>query len=138
VIRVYDEDLRYSTDLKEHDFIGGCVFTLGELMGSTGCSIARPLRQGKAFVVLKWQEIVETREVLEFRFSGKDLGLLMKKQGDKLQLAKDVLEKMEKLNVAKTVLEKFDPYFKVEQLNNETKVGLFWKSVMKTLRVTGM
>jgi hypothetical protein len=133
VIRVYDEDLRYSTDLKEHDFIGGCVFTLGELMGSTGCSIARPLRQGKAFVVLKGQEIVETREVLEFRFSGQDLGLLMKKQGDKLQLAKDVLEKMEKLNVAKTVLEKFDPYFKVEQLNNEDQSWtVVWKSeVMK-------
>jgi hypothetical protein len=131
VIRVYDEDLRYSTDLKEHDFIGGCVFTLGDLMGSTGCSIARPLLRGKAFVILKGQEIIETREVLEFRFSGQDLGLLEKKR--KLQLAKDVLDKMEKLNVAKTVLEKFDPYFKLETLNTEDQSwSIIWKSeVMK-------
>jgi hypothetical protein len=60
VIRVYDEDLRYSTDLVL-DFIGGDV--PGELMGSTGCRIARPLRQGKAFVVLKGQEIAETQSI---------------------------------------------------------------------------
>lgn len=128
VIRVYDEDLRYATDLKEHDFVGGCVFTLGELMGAGGCTIARPLQNGKAFIILTGQEIVETREVLEFRFSGQDLGLLERKNS-KAQLAKDVLEQMEKLNVAKTVLDKFDPYFRLEKLNKEDQS---WKVVWKS------
>jgi len=132
VIRIYDEDLRYATDLKEHDFIGGCVFTLGQLMGSTGCSIAKPLHCGKAFVVLIGQEMIDTREVLEFRFSGQGLGALEKKNS-KVQVAKDVLEKMEKLNVAKSVLEKFDPYFRLEKLNAEDQSWtIIWKSeVMK-------
>ena len=95
VIRVYDEDLRYATDLKEHDYVGGCVFSLGELMGAGGCAIARPLHRGKSYVVLFGQEIIETREVLEFRFSGQDLGLLERKH--KAVLTKDVLESVQKL-----------------------------------------
>ena len=126
IIRVYDEDLRYATDLKEHDFIGGCIFTLGELMGSPGCAIARPLH-GKAFVILVGQEIIETREVLEFRFSGQDLGLLERKH--KVVVAKEVLETMEKINVAKNVLEKFNPFFRIEKLNPEDQS---WKVVWKS------
>ena len=128
VIRVYDEDLRYATDLKEHDFIGGCVFTLGELMGAGGCTIARPLGRSKAFIVLIGQEVIETREVLEFRFSGQDLGLLERKN-NKVQVAKDVLETMQKVNVAKTVLDKFDVYFRLEKLNSEDQSwAVVWKS----------
>ena len=128
VIRVYDEDLRYATDLKEHDFIGGCVFTLGELMGGAGCAIARPLGRGKSFVILVGQEIIETREVLNFRFSGQDLGLLEKKNS-KVQVAKDALETLQKVNVAKTVLDKFDPYFRLEKLNEEDQSWIVvWKS----------
>jgi hypothetical protein len=52
VIRVYDEDLRYATDLKEHDYLGGCIFTLGQLMGARGCSIAKRLARGKSFIVV--------------------------------------------------------------------------------------
>ena len=92
VVRVYDEDLRYATDLKEHDFIGGYVFTLGELLGANGCSIGRPLEKGKSFLVLTGTEIVETREVIEFRFSGQDLGLLERK--NKMQ---DVLKQIDKV-----------------------------------------
>lgn len=131
VVRVYDEDLRYATDLKEHDFIGGCVFTLGELMGAGGCTIARPLHHGKAFVVLIGQEIIETREVLEFRFAGQDLGLLerKKKRATKLDAAKD---KLQKANLAKTVLDKFDAFdvfFRLEQLNDEDQSWtVVWKS----------
>ena len=76
VVRCYDEDLRYATDLKEHDFIGGCVFRLGEVMGAAGCTIARPLHRAKAFVVLTGQEIVENREALQLRLSGERLGVL--------------------------------------------------------------
>ena len=131
VVRVYNEDLQYSTDLKEHDFIGGYFFTLGELMGAGGCSIARPLHHGKSFLILVGQEIIETREVLEFRFSGQDLGLLERKRKNMQvakDVAKDVLDTMQKVNIA-TVLEKFDPYFRFEKLNKEDQT---WKTVWKS------
>ena len=52
IIRVYDEDLRYATDLKEHDYLGGCVFTLGQLMGAKGCTIFKRLGPEKSIMVL--------------------------------------------------------------------------------------
>ena len=131
IVRVYNEDLQYSTDLKEHDFIGGYFFTLGELMGAGGCSIARPLHNGKSFLILVGQEIIETREVLEFRFSGQDLGLLERKRKNMQvakDVAKDVLDTMQKVNIA-TVLEKFDPYFRFEKLNKDDQT---WKTVWKS------
>jgi hypothetical protein len=140
VARVYDEDLRYATDLKEHDFIGGYVFTLGELLGANGCSIGRPLEKGKAFLVLTGSEILETREVLEFRFSGQGLGLLERKnkmqdvlkQIDKVHLAKNALKQIDKVNVAKTMMDQidhFDPYFTLEKLNSEDQTWkVMWKS----------
>jgi hypothetical protein len=139
LLRVYDEDLRYATDLKEHDFVGGCVFTLGELMGAGGCAIARPLNSTKAYVVLIGQEILETREVLDFRFSGQSLGLLQRKKHKKL-MTKDILDSIQKagkkvskevletMNVAK-VLDKFNPFFRLEKLNEEDKTWtVIWKS----------
>ena len=114
IIRVYNEDLRYATDLKEHDYIGGCVFTLGELMGAPGCAVAKPLHSGKAFIVLMGQEIVETREVLEFRFAGQDLGSLEAKKSKKGQQA--------------SVLDS-DFYFRLEKLNEEDQSWtVVWKS----------
>ncbi|KAL7556565.1 hypothetical protein ACA910_009082 [Epithemia clementina (nom. ined.)] len=119
VIRVYNEDLRYATDLKEHDFIGGCVFTLGELIGSPGCAIAKPLQQGKAYTVLMGQEIVETREVLEFRFAAASLGSLdhkAKKQG--------VAQ-----GVANTMSDFCQFYFRLEKLLEEDQSWtVVWKS----------
>lgn len=53
VVRVYDEDLRYSTDLKEHDYLGGCIFTLGQLMGAKGCSVAKKLLRENSFMVVR-------------------------------------------------------------------------------------
>lgn len=127
VVRVYDEDLRYATDLKEHDFIGGSIFTLGELMGAGGCTIARPLGAGKPFVVLIGQEIIETREVLEFRFAGQDLGMLDRKSKNKVFAAKDAVS-----NIKKAALEAMDapdPYFRLEQLNTEDQSWtVVWKS----------
>lgn len=127
VIRVYDEDLRYATDLKEHDFVGGAIFTLGELMGAGGCTIARPLGSGKAFTVLTGQEIIETREVLEFRFAGQDLGVLDRTKKNKILAAKDTVS-----NIKKSALDKFDapdPYFCLEQLNEEDQSwSVVWKS----------
>ena len=131
IVRVYNEDLKYSTDLKEHDFVGGCCFTLGELMGAGGCSVARPLQRGKSFLILIGQEIVETREVLEFRFSGQDLGLLERKK-NRVQLAKDlakdVVDTMQKVNIT-NALEKFNLYCRFEKLNPDDQT---WKTVWKS------
>lgn len=123
VVRVYDEDLRYATDLKEHDYIGGSIFTLGELMGAGGCTIARPLGQEKAFVVLIGKEIIETREVLEFRFAGQDLGVMDRKRSNKILAAKDTVTNI------KQSLDAPDPYFRLEQLNTEDQSWIVvWKS----------
>lgn len=52
IIRVYDEDLRYATDLKEHDYLGGCVFSLGQLMGAKGCTLAKKLARDKSYMIV--------------------------------------------------------------------------------------
>eukprot|EP00980_Cylindrotheca_fusiformis_P018371 scaffold6032_cov100-Cylindrotheca_fusiformis.AAC.2 len=111
VIRVYDEDLRYATALKEHDYLGGCVFTLGRLMGSKGCSIGRRLSKGKSFIVVTGNETVETCEVLEFRFSCQDL------------------IKERSLYEQSRVLDKCNPYFRLEKLNRDDQSwDVIWKS----------
>lgn len=115
IMRVYDEDLRYATDLKEHDYLGGAIFTLGELVGSNGGTLCKPLENGKAFMVLHAEEIVETRDVLEFRLSCQDL---VNMEG---------------------VLDLSDPYFQLERLKDIDKSwDIVWKSevVTKTLSPT--
>jgi C2 domain len=154
VIRVYDEDLRYATDLKEHDYIGGCVFTLSELMGASGCAIARPLSGRSGYhhgnglrpsheidsntiakgpmVVLYGQEILETREVLEFRFSAQGLGLLQKKTKKNIikGLGQEALDKIQKVGNLVDLVDKFNPFFRFEKLaNDETQE---WKTVWKS------
>lgn len=93
LVRVYDEDLKYATDLREHDYLGGCVFTLGQLMGSPGSVMASTLGQmgSRSELYITGKEIKEAREVVAMRFSAQDL------------LSID------------GVLDKNDPYFKVER-----------------------
>jgi copine 1/2/3 len=111
VIRVYDEDLRYATDLKEHDYLGGCMFTLGQLMGAKGCTIAKRLGHGKSFMVITGNEIIDTREVLEFRFSCQDL------------------VKQRSLVDQTKVLDTSNPYFRLEKLNKDDQSWeVVWKS----------
>jgi len=111
VLRVYDEDLRYATDLKEHDYLGGCIFTLGQLMGAKGCTIAKRLGREKSFMIVTGEEILETREVLEFRFSCQDLV----KERNLIDQSK--------------VLEICRPYFRLERLNKEIQSWeVVWKS----------
>jgi Copine/C2 domain len=78
VLRIYDRDLEFCPDLKEHDFLGGAVFTLGELMGSGRRTIRRPLRSKgsdgkKSMLYIQGTEVNSTRSVMEFRFSAEDL-----------------------------------------------------------------
>jgi hypothetical protein len=88
------------------------------------------------------QEIIETREVMEFRFSGQDLGLLERKHKMVLtkdllesvqklgkKMTKEMLENMQKVNIAKNVLDKFNPFFRLEKLNPEDQSWtVVWKS----------
>lgn len=111
MLRVYDEDLRYATDLKEHDYLGGCMFTLGQLMGAKGCTLAKRLGGEKSYMIVTAEEIVETREVLEFRFSCQDL---VKEQS--------IIDQSK-------VLDQCRPYFRLERLNRDDQSWeVVWKS----------
>ena len=107
LVRVYDEDLKYATDLREHDYLGGCVFTLGQLMGAPGSTMARVLGHGgsKSQLYITGREINEAREVVALRFSAQDIPNL---DGS---------------------LDKNDPYFKIERLEED---GVTWETIFKS------
>ncbi|CAB9508204.1 Copine-6 [Seminavis robusta] len=113
VIRIYDRDLDYCEDLKEHDFLGGAVFTMGELMGEGRRELRRPLRShatgkgDKSFLTIRGNEVSSARSVMEFRFSA--IGL---RENDK-----GVIEKED------------DPYFQILKLNQEDQS---WDAVYKS------
>mmetsp|Transcript_967 Transcript_967/g.2212 ORF Transcript_967/g.2212 Transcript_967/m.2212 type:complete len:633 (+) Transcript_967:86-1984(+) len=123
VLRVYDEDLRYATGLSEHDYLGGVIFTLGQVMGAKGCSLAKRLRSnesslGDAFLVVTGKGVVENREVLEFRFSCQDL----------VQQHNMIIEKIDRTKV----IDKCRPYFRLERLNQDDQSWeIVWKSEVK-------
>lgn len=104
LVRVYDEDLLYATDLREHDFRGGCVFTLGQLMGSPGCTLAKRLEHENSQLYIMAEEIKEAREILEIRFSAQDL------QG------------------RENVLDNKDTYVRLQKLNDDQTWSTMWKS----------
>jgi hypothetical protein len=111
VLRVYDEDLRYATDLKEHDYLGGCIFTLGQLMGAKGCTLPKRLGREKAILVVTGEEILETREILEFRFSCQDL-----------VKERNIIDQSKVLEICR-------PYFRLERLNKDDQSWeVVWKS----------
>ena len=73
-VRVYDEDAQNNPDLKKHDYLGGMHFTLGQLMGAKGNSLAKPLGRGNAYIVLQGEQVLtDDSEFLEFQLSGKGL-----------------------------------------------------------------
>ena len=34
------------------DYLGGCVFTLGQLMGAKGCTLAKKLAREKSYMII--------------------------------------------------------------------------------------
>jgi len=116
VLRVYDEDLRYATDLSEHDYLGGCVFTLGQLMGAKGNCLAKLLdSRENAYLVVTGEEVIENREVLEFRFSCQDL----------VKEHNIIIDRIDRSKV----LDKCRPYFRLERLNKDDQSWeIVWKS----------
>ncbi len=34
------------------DYLGGCVFTLGQLMGAKGCTLAKKLAREKSYMIV--------------------------------------------------------------------------------------
>lgn len=107
LVRIYDEDLQYNTDLREHDYLGGVVFTLGQLMGCPGSTLACGLGNGsgRSQLFIMGREITEAREVVSLRFSAQDLP-----------------------NFEQS-LDKNDPYFKIERLEED---GITWETVFKS------
>jgi Copine/C2 domain len=104
VLRVYDRDLEFCPDLKEHDFLGGTFFTMGDLIGIGKRELRRPLRpptmvggNTKSLLTIRSNEVTNSRSVLEFRFSAQGL-----REGDK-----GVIEKED------------DSYFEIFKLNQE-------------------
>lgn len=120
VLRVFDEDLRYATGLSEHDYLGGCVFSLGQLMGAKGCSLAKRLgtdgkKRSGAYLVVTGNGVVEDREVLEYRFACQDL----------VQQHNIIIDKIDRSKV----IDKCRPYFRLERLNKDDQSWEFvWKS----------
>ena len=120
VLRIFDEDLMYATSLSEHNYLGGCVFSLGQLMGAKGCSLAKRLGTGGknrsgAYLVITGKGINEDREVLDFRFSCQDL----------VQQHSILIEKIDRSKV----IDKCRPYFRLERLNKDDQSWeLVWKS----------
>lgn len=82
VVRIYDLDLQFCPDLKEHDFLGGAVFTLSELLIGKR-TLIRPLdcmsrnsgdrTRQKSVVMVQGKEVISARSALEFRFSAEEL-----------------------------------------------------------------
>ena len=125
VLRVYDEDLMYAIGLSEHDYLGGCVFTLGQLMGAKGCSLAKRLginrdnnknnNNGDAYLVVTGKGVTESREVLEFRFSCQDL----------VQQHNIIIDRIDRSKI----IDKCRPYFRLERLNKDDQSWeIVWKS----------
>jgi len=115
ILRVFDEDLRYATDLNEHDYLGGCVFTLGQLMGARGNCLAKVLKGGEdSYLVVTGEEVIEN--LFEFRFSCQDLV----KEHNKII---DIIDK-------KQVIDKCRPYFRLERWTGQSW-EIVWKSEVK-------
>ena len=106
LVRVYDEDLKYATDLREHDYMGGAIFTLSELVGAPGCILNRPLTHENTQLYIRGEEIKEAREILEIRFSAQDLAGL------------------------ENVLDNKDTYIRIQKLTDEDDKAwvTMWKS----------
>lgn len=114
IIRIYDRDLEFCADLKEHDFLGGTVFSISELMAKERRHLKRPLRghrvvdgEGrKSFLIVRGIEHKSIGTVFDFRFSANNL-----RERDK------VIDKID------------DPYFEVFKLESD---GMKWLRVYKS------
>ena len=114
VVRVYDLDLGFCSDLKQHDFLGGTMFSLAELMATEKRTLKRPLnghreedgKHRKSFLVIRGVETRNARTTLDFRFSAKDL-----------RGREKVIEKLD------------DPYFEILRLEPKCQT---WSQVYKS------
>jgi Copine/C2 domain len=108
LIRIYDEDLIDSSDLKEHDFLGGAVFTLGELFGRPNHKLMISNideEHPDASLLLQGREVDMARKFLEFRFAAQNL------------------------TTTDAVLHAPDPFFKIERTaDNAAGWETMWKS----------
>ena len=106
LMRIYDEDLGYTHDLKEHDYIGGFAFQMGELMARPSHKqIIKLDSESDAMLILKGRELDTAKMFLEFRFAAHGL------------------------QTVDSVLSTTDPYFMLERWNEDDKSWVpVWKS----------
>ena len=86
-LRVYDEDRKNDASLRHHDYLGGFYFSIGQVLGSKGNSLARPLvepgrrrstkRNKKTtngpYAIVQAEAAQESNQMLEFQLSGSQL-----------------------------------------------------------------
>lgn len=123
LLRIYDQDLGYTHDLKEHDYIGGFAFSLGDLMGRPSHKLITMLGDGageeevetestnSALLILKARESQAAKTFLEFRISAHGL-----------QTTADSV-------LSTNVLSTTDPYYMLERWSDEEEEWYpVWKS----------
>ncbi|XP_022084005.1 copine-8-like isoform X1 [Acanthaster planci] len=72
---LYDVDSK-SQDLRKHDFLGKAFCTLGEIMGSSGCKLKKPLSgpaKNCGSIIVKGEEMSECRDMITMQFKGENL-----------------------------------------------------------------
>jgi len=118
IVRVYDKDLRLATDLEDHEYLGGATFNLGQLIGSKGSTLMKPLISGhcpdsnNAYLAIVGREIDRAKDYFNFRFNA-----------EILQIDDDVNEKCNpyfKLELLEETDQTWDVKFKSEVIKNST------------------
>ncbi|XP_033626686.1 copine-8-like isoform X1 [Asterias rubens] len=72
---LYDVDCK-SHDLKKHDFLGSAECTMGEIMGSSGCKLKKPLKGPKkdsGTIIIKGEEMSACKDLLMIELKGDNL-----------------------------------------------------------------
>ncbi|XP_038067397.1 copine-8-like isoform X1 [Patiria miniata] len=72
---LYDVDSK-SQNLKKHDFLGKLFCTLGEIMGSSGCKLKKPLSgpaKNSGSIIIKGEEMSDCRDLMTMQFKGEHL-----------------------------------------------------------------
>jgi hypothetical protein len=76
-VKVFDEDKKGSTKLHDHDYLGMCSVSVGQIMGSNGnatsCQIRGAGKMSKGFVALRAEEVSSCADQVRLQLSGKGL-----------------------------------------------------------------
>jgi len=143
ILRIYDQDLQFSHDLIEHDYIGGYLFQLGDLLSRPAHRQIHKLDpETDALVVVKGRELDTSKKFLDFRIAAHNLKTI-----DRVMSLTDPYYMLERWNEAEgkwlpvwkseVVLHEKNPAWDAASLSltllcgddiNETMRVTFWES----------